>query len=81
VVAPDLPGYHTSDKAPRVRDYRPSVLAEDVADLIVALDAGSAAVAGRDWGGALRAAINYYRAALRANPLAHAACVAWTPRP
>jgi pimeloyl-ACP methyl ester carboxylesterase len=22
-VAPDLPGYHTSDKPPRVRDYRP----------------------------------------------------------
>jgi epoxide hydrolase 4 len=72
VIAPDLPGYNTSDKPPRGRDYRPSVLAEDVADLMVALDAGSAAVAGRDWGGALRAAINYYRAALRANPLAQA---------
>src|SRR5215211_3545503 len=24
VVAPDLPGYNTSDKPPRVRDYRPS---------------------------------------------------------
>jgi len=53
VVAPDLPGYNTSDKPPRVRDYRPSVLAQDVADLIMALDAGSAAVAGHDWGGAL----------------------------
>jgi pimeloyl-ACP methyl ester carboxylesterase len=53
VVAPDLPGYNTSDKPPRVRDYRPSVLAQDVADLIVALGAGSAAVAGHDWGGAL----------------------------
>jgi epoxide hydrolase 4 len=37
VVAPDLPGYNTSDKPPRVRDYRPKVLAQDVADLIVAL--------------------------------------------
>src|SRR5215207_4304250 len=40
VVAPDLRGYNTSDKPPRVRDYRPRVLVQDVADLIVALDAG-----------------------------------------
>jgi pimeloyl-ACP methyl ester carboxylesterase len=53
VVAPDLPGYNTSDKPPRVRDYRPEVLAQEVADLIVALGADSAAVAGHDWGGAL----------------------------
>jgi pimeloyl-ACP methyl ester carboxylesterase len=128
VVAPDLPGYDTSDKPPRVRDYQPRLLATAVADLIVALGAGSAAVAGHDWGGglawllamhhpelverlvaardfqalrralrqqpsrpgaftaqdidryvaaaaqpgALRAAINYYRAAFQANPLAQA---------
>src|SRR5215218_7582422 len=53
VVAPDLPGYNTSDKPPRVRDYRPRLLAQAVADLIMALGAGSAAVAGHDWGGAL----------------------------
>jgi pimeloyl-ACP methyl ester carboxylesterase len=53
VVVPDLPGYNTSDKPPRVRDYRPRVLVQEVADLIVALGAGSAAVAGHDWGGAL----------------------------
>jgi pimeloyl-ACP methyl ester carboxylesterase len=53
VVAPDLRGYNLSDKPPRVRDYRSSTLAQDVADLIVALDAGSAAVAGHDWGGAV----------------------------
>jgi epoxide hydrolase 4 len=53
VIAPDLPGYNTSDKPPRVRDYRPSVLVQEVADLIVALGAGSAAVAGHDWGGGL----------------------------
>jgi pimeloyl-ACP methyl ester carboxylesterase len=53
VVAPDLRGYNTSDKPPRVRDYRPRVLTQDVADLIVALGAGSAAVAGHDWGGGL----------------------------
>jgi epoxide hydrolase 4 len=53
VVAPDLPGYNTSDKPPRVRDYRPRLLAQAVADLIVALGAGSATVAGHDWGGGL----------------------------
>ena len=53
VVAPDLRGYNTSDKPSRVRDYRPRVLVQDVADLIVALGAGSAAVAGHDWGGGL----------------------------
>src|SRR5829696_2535312 len=52
-VAPDLPGYNTSDKPRRVRDYRPEVLAQEVADLIVALGADSAAVAGHDWGGVL----------------------------
>jgi pimeloyl-ACP methyl ester carboxylesterase len=53
VVAPNLRGYNTSDKPPRVRDYRPRVLARDVADLVVALGAGSAAVVGHDWGGGL----------------------------
>src|SRR5829696_2168318 len=53
VVAPDLPGYNTSDKSPRVRDYRPRMLVQEVADLIGAPGAGSAAVAGHDWGGAL----------------------------
>jgi epoxide hydrolase 4 len=53
VVAPDLPGYNTSDKPPRVRDYRPRLLVQNLADLIVALGAGSATVAGHDWGGAL----------------------------
>src|SRR5687768_8490958 len=51
VVAPDLPGYNTADKPLRVRDYRPQVLAQDIADLILALDAGSATVARHDWGG------------------------------
>jgi epoxide hydrolase 4 len=53
VVAPDLPGYNTSDKPPRVRDYRPRVLAQEMADLIAALGADSATVAGHDWGGGL----------------------------
>jgi pimeloyl-ACP methyl ester carboxylesterase len=53
VVAPDLPGYNTSDKPPQVRDYRPRLLVQEVADLILALGADSAAVAGHDWGGGL----------------------------
>jgi epoxide hydrolase 4 len=53
VVAPDLPGYNTSDKPPRVRDYQPRLLVQEVADLIVALGADSATVAGHDWGGGL----------------------------
>src|SRR4029450_4149267 len=55
VAAPDPPGYNTPDKPPRVRDYRPQVLAREVADLIVALSAGSAAVAGHAWRGGLAA--------------------------
>ena len=53
VAGPDLPGYNASYKPPRVRDYRPGCWPKDVADLIVALGAGSATVAGHDWGGAL----------------------------
>src|SRR5262245_23565105 len=36
-----------------VRDYRPRLLVQEVADLIVAVGAGSAVVAGHDWGGGL----------------------------
>src|SRR4029453_6484665 len=52
-VAPDPPGSNTPHKPPPGRDYRPRVLVREVADLIVALGVGSAAVAGHDWGGAL----------------------------
>ena len=48
-----LPGYNTSDKPPRCATTRPRMLAQEVADLIVALGASSAAVAGHDWGGGL----------------------------
>jgi pimeloyl-ACP methyl ester carboxylesterase len=53
VVAPDLRGYNTSDKPSRVRDYRPRVLVPGRGRPDVALGAGSAAVAGPDWGGGL----------------------------
>ena len=48
MVAPDLGGYNTSDKPPRVRDCRPQVLVQDVTELMVALGVGSAVVAGHD---------------------------------
>jgi pimeloyl-ACP methyl ester carboxylesterase len=51
VLAPDLRGYNLSQK-PRVLDsYRLDVLAADVVGLIDALDRGTAAVVGHDWGG------------------------------
>jgi alpha/beta hydrolase fold len=34
VVAPDLRGYNTSDKPPRVGDYRPRVLVQEVAEAV-----------------------------------------------
>lgn len=51
-VAPDQRGYNTSDKPPRVRDYRLGLLARDAARLIEAAG-GVAAVVGHDWGGAV----------------------------
>jgi len=41
------------DDKPARRDYRPTVLAQDVVDLIVALDTDLAAVAGHDSSGAV----------------------------
>jgi epoxide hydrolase 4 len=49
VVAPDLRDYNTSPKAAPGARLPTRVLAQDVADLIVTLGAGSAAVAGHDW--------------------------------
>ena len=46
VAAPGLRGYNLSDKPPGWVDYRCSILAQDIANLIGALGAGSAAVVG-----------------------------------
>lgn len=50
-VAPDLRGYGGSDKPRHVRDYKLTILAADVANLISALGREKADVIGHDWGG------------------------------
>jgi pimeloyl-ACP methyl ester carboxylesterase len=52
-IAPDLPGYAESDKLPLTLDYRPTLLASDLAGLIRALGLARVHVIGHDWGGAL----------------------------
>jgi pimeloyl-ACP methyl ester carboxylesterase len=51
VVAPDLRGIGESSRPTRVKDYRLSVLGDDVAALIRALGEERAHVIGHDWGG------------------------------
>ncbi len=53
VVAPDLRGYNETEKPKGVDKYRLNLLAEDVLELIHALDEEEAMVAGHDWGGAV----------------------------
>ncbi|MDW8419935.1 MAG: alpha/beta hydrolase [Chitinophagales bacterium] len=53
VVAPDLRGYHLSDKPPRVNDYNIQHLVEDVVQIIRAAGAENACVIGHDWGGVI----------------------------
>jgi epoxide hydrolase 4 len=57
VVAPDLRGYNTSDKPPRIADYKLPILVEDVVQLIHAYGEQQAIVAGHDWGGMVAWAI------------------------
>ena len=51
VVAPDLRGIGESSRPMRVRDYRLSILGDDVAALIAALGDEKAHLIGHDWGG------------------------------
>src|SRR5512132_3192994 len=51
VVAPDLRGIGESSRPNRVKDYRLSVLGDDVAALIRELGEERAHVIGHDWGG------------------------------
>lgn len=53
VVAPDMRGFHLSDKPKAVQAYRTDRLAADVAALIRHLGAEQAAVVGHDWGAAV----------------------------
>lgn len=57
VVAPDLRGYHLSDKPERVEDYRMPLLIDDVTGLIRHFGARQAAVVGHDWGAGLAWAV------------------------
>ena len=52
VIAPDMRGYNTSGKPPRVEDYRVEHLAADVAELATQVSAGRRVyLVGHDWGG------------------------------
>jgi epoxide hydrolase 4 len=50
-VAPDLRGYHFSEKPSGVGSYRVETLAADIAALIAALGVERAHLVGHDWGG------------------------------
>lgn len=51
VIAPDLRGYHLSEKPEGVESYRMELLVEDVAALIRHAGEARAHLAGHDWGG------------------------------
>jgi epoxide hydrolase 4 len=53
VVAPNLRGYDTSSKPPRVTDYAIDIVAQDIVRLIEQKCDGRAHVAGHDWGGGI----------------------------
>ncbi|MCE5319332.1 MAG: alpha/beta hydrolase [Parachlamydia sp.] len=53
VVAPDLRGYHETERPPHVEDYRLDIVAKDISGLIRALGNDKATVVGHDWGGAV----------------------------
>ncbi len=53
VVAPDLRGFGSTDRPPRVEDYRLPASIDDVVALLDGLGIDRAAVVGHDWGAAL----------------------------
>ncbi len=53
VLAPNLRGYATSSKPPRVCDYAIEVLAKDIVESIETKCGGHAHVVGHDWGGGI----------------------------
>jgi pimeloyl-ACP methyl ester carboxylesterase len=58
-IAPDLRGYGDSERPRGVRNYKASLVADDIGALIRSLDAGPIPVVGHDWG-----AIIAYRVAM-----------------
>lgn len=59
VVAPDLRGYHETERPPHVEDYKLDTVAKDVSGLIRALGYEKATVVGHDWGGAVAWTLAY----------------------
>ena len=53
VIAPDLRGYHESDKPAGIPNYRMELLVADVVGLIRHAGVRSAVVVGHDWGGVI----------------------------
>ncbi len=52
-IAPDLRGYGQSDKPRGIANYKASLVADDVAELIRSLGAGPVPVVAHDWGGVI----------------------------
>lgn len=53
-ILPDQRGYHLSDKPPRVEDYAPEILLEDIRQLIrTNSPSGKVVLVGHDWGGVI----------------------------
>ena len=50
VIVPDQRGYNLSDKPKSVKDYRISLLVDDIVGLIAALDYEKVNLVGHDWG-------------------------------
>lgn len=76
VVAPDMRGYHLSEKPAGVWSYRLDRLAADVADLVTACGADRARVVGHDWGGTVA-----WHAALRHEGLVDRLAILNAPTP
>lgn len=53
VVAPDLRGFHLSDRPNLIKDYEMKFLINDIKKLIENLGAEKAIIIGHDWGGAI----------------------------
>lgn len=51
VVAPDLRGYNETEKPRSIEQYRLSIIATDIVDLIRVLGKEEAIIVGHDWGG------------------------------
>ncbi|CAB3404959.1 unnamed protein product [Caenorhabditis bovis] len=52
-IAIDQRGFNLSDKPPRIEDYNPRELTNDIKNFIEALGYKSAIIVGHDWGGAI----------------------------